>query len=415
MRRATLRIVLSAVVVALAGCESNLPAPPPSLKLEALDLQCYWQINVTLEEGESLTRLVLVDQTLYGMTDRARLMSIDAARGVWQWTVVAGGPTQRLFTPIHADSVALPTWLGDREKDKPSAERIRQAKPFNATLFNTLSHILVVNRDTGDLVMKIPLNFVVSTSGTAAPDGAGGCMYYLASPRGWCYGVDLRRGMSVWTISGKGAIRSAPVFYKGVLYLADQSGLLQAISMEPNGTKPLWHNAQIDSQRMAGAVTAGMYIDDRGCFVACEDNRLYAYDRLTGKPLWPPFIGQGPLRDAPQVGENTIFQRATQDQFYAIDVANGSKRWALPEGQKVLAVVRDKGSQVYLLDQANTLRVIEEITGVQTASQPMTGYEVYAPNVTIPAIFAASRSGKVVCLRPRGAGVLTSEELKAKR
>jgi outer membrane protein assembly factor BamB len=379
-------------------------------------LQCYWQINVALEDGESLTRLVLVDQMLYGLTNHARLLAIDAARGVWKWTVIAGGPHQREFAPIHhVDGVALPAWLGDREKDKPSAERIQQAKPFNATIFNTFSHVLVVNRDTGELVMKIPLNFVVSTGGAAAPDGAGGCMYYLGSPRGWCYGVDLRRGMKVWTTSGKGAFRTAPVFYKGVLYLADQSGLLQAIGMEPNGTKPLWNDTQIDSQRMTGAVTASMYIDDRGCFVACEDNRLYAYDRLTGKPLWPPVICQGPLRDAPQVGETTIFQRATQDQFYAIDAAKGTQRWALPEGQKVLAVVRNETSHVYLLDQANTLRVIEEITGVHVASQPMTGYEVYASNVTVPAIFAASRNGRVVCLRPRGAGVLTSEDFKANR
>ncbi len=371
-----------------------------SKTLEAADLQYYWHINVSLDEGENLTKLYLVDKDLYGLTDRARLLAIDAGGGMWRWTVDAGGRNQRVFAPVHADAVALPTWLGDGAKDKPTSEMIRQAKPFDAVIFNTLSHILVIHRVTGETVMKIPLDFAANTGGSPAPDGTGGCLYYLASIRGWCYAMDLRRALSVWNTSVEGSIRATPVFYKGVLFVADESGTLQAISMEPTGPKRLWNSNQIDSQRMAGAVTAEMSIDDRGCFVACEDNRLYAYDRLTGKPLWPPFICQGPLRESPQVGENTIFQRAPRDQLYAINVANGDQRWTMPTGKIALAVIRDKVSQVYLLDGAHTLRIVEEISGTEIASLPMTGYGVYLPNVTVPAIYAASRDGQVVCIRP---------------
>jgi len=70
MRRATLWVVLGAVVIALMGCEPQYnfrpatqapsPAPPPPLPttMAPAGLQCYWQINVALEDGESLTRLV---------------------------------------------------------------------------------------------------------------------------------------------------------------------------------------------------------------------------------------------------------------------------------------------------------------------------------------------------------------------
>jgi hypothetical protein len=85
----------------------------------------------------------------------------------------------------------------------------------------------------------------------------------------------------------------------------------------------------------------------------------------------------------------------------------------MPTGRFALAVIRDKASQVYLLDGSNTLRVVEELTGTEIASLPMIGYSVYVPNVTTPAIYAASRGGRVVCIRPRGAEPLTSEKLKA--
>jgi outer membrane protein assembly factor BamB len=417
MRSASLPVLLVVVTVALAGCAPEVRVECDGLTspkmLEAANLQYYWQINVALEEGENLTRLYLVGKDLYGLTDHARLLAMDATSGVWRWTVNAGGPGQRIFAPIHVDAVALPTWMGDGAKDKPTSEMIRQAKPFDAVMFNTLSHILVINRATGEMVMKIPLDFAVNTGGSAAPDGKGGCLYYLASVRGWCYAIDLRRALSVWDTSVESPVHATPVFREGVLFVADESGTLLAIGVDPNGPERLWNNNQIDSQRMAGAVTADMYIDDRGCFVPCEDNRLYAFDRLTGKPLWPPFICQGPLRDTPQVGENTIFQRTTSDRLYAVNVANGAQRWMMPTGRFALAVIRDKASQVYLLDGSNTLRVVEELTGTEIASLPMIGYSVYVPNVTTPAIYAASRGGRVVCIRPRGAEPLTSEKLKA--
>ena len=165
---------------------------------------------------------------------------------------------------------------------------------------------------------------------------------------------------------------------------------------------------------MHGAVTAALHVDERGCFVACEDNRLYAFDRQSGKPLWPAVVCQGPLRQSPQVGDNTIFQYALRDQLYALDVATGVLRWAMPAGRAVVGIARDRGSQVFVLDAAGHLRVVEEISGQELVSVPISGLDVFLPNVTAPAVYAASRSGRVVCIRPLTAGSLTMEMLRGR-
>ena len=415
MRVTTLLLMLAALALAIAGCGSRIEIPDPpddiaqTQALAGAELGVYWQVDLTLNPGERVNRLCLLGQSLYCLTTHNRLMSLEAARGRSQWTFAPSRPDVHLYTPLHADGVVVPAGLPGNAPDKPGLVVTDQVQPFDAVIVNTLSDVLVLDRATGKVNMKVPLGFPAGTGGALAQIATGKYVYYLASATGQCYALDLSRALNLWQTDMGAAVRAAPAFYAGMLFVADEAGVLHAGSADPSGPKSLWNSNQIDSQPMHGAVTADLVIDERGCFVPCQDNRLYAFDRTTGKALWPPIVCQGPLRQSPQVGENTIFQYATRDRLYAVDIPTGTQRWALPAGRVVVALVRDRGSHVYLIDDANTLRVIEEISGQELASSPMTGFDVYLPNATVPAVYAASRTGRVACIRPLAAGRLTPE------
>lgn len=418
MRFATWLPVWMTLVAVMAGCAPQIPPPDELAQCQALagaHLGVYWQVDLALEGDETMARLDLLGNDLYCLTSHNRLMALDAARGLWRWTLAAAGPGQRVFAPIHVDGIAVPTHLAGGAPDKPGLEVTAKAEPFHAVILNTLSSVLVVDRATGKLAMKLPLDFAASTGGAAAKDPCGRFLYYLASVDGRCHAVDLSRALSLWSTDFGGAIRATPVTYGGLLFVADENGVLHAGSGDPSGPRGLWDSNQTESEAMHGAVLADMHVDERGCFVPCEDNRLYAFDRTTGKALWPPLVCQGPLRQPPQVGENTIFQYALRDRLYAVDVATGVQRWTMPAGRLVVGIVRDEGSHVYVLDATGDLRVVEEISGQERSSAPITGYAVYLPNVTAPAIYAASRTGRVVCIRPLAAGSLTAEMLRSGR
>jgi len=153
-------------------------------------------------------------------------------------------------------------------------------------------------------------------------------------------------------------------------------------------------------------------VDRRGCFVPCEDNRLYAFDGLTGAELWEPFICQGPLRDPIQVGANTIFQYAHGDQFYAINLVNGKERWHKADPRLVMAAT---GGNVYLLDKSRNLLIVNEILGTVKASLPMTGMDVFARNTDASAMYTATRDGRVFCIRLLSAGHMTPDDLKERK
>jgi len=94
--------------------------------------------------------------------------------------------------------------------------------------------------------------------------------------------------------------------------------------------------------------------------------------------------------------------------LYAVNVTNGDVRWKLPAGRDVLAIIDDV---VYVLDAEKKLHLVNEITGKVDVVVPLAGFDFYARNTTTPAIYTATRSGHIFCLRPIKAGRLTAEML----
>ena len=409
MRGFTGLICVSLLAFCAVGCQPAVVGEWDGLvepsALEGAGLQYYWHLQLPLEEKETLTSLFLVDDRLYCLTSNNRMVSIDATTGGGQWNQTLAEKRQKVFAPIHA-RVAVTPWMGD-QSNRPSRAMIAEAKPFDATLVNTLSDILVLKRDTGELVSKVPLGLAANTGGSTD-----GNHYYLGSVNGRYYSIDIRTGLIAWERSTGGIISTTPKFFNGMLYVAGEDQTVYTIEADDT-SRQVWTSNDFESEKIHGPVTTGIHVDSRGVFVPCEDNRLYTYDRLTGRPLWNSFACQGPLRSTPQVGEATIFQLALRDNFYAIDIATGTQRWALPGGRMVLAAVKEKGNQVYVLDIGNNLRIMDEILGKTETTISLAGFNLFAPNATYPAVFAASSAtGRVVCIRTRSAGVLTSEMLK---
>ncbi|MCK4275764.1 MAG: PQQ-binding-like beta-propeller repeat protein, partial [Phycisphaerae bacterium] len=196
---------------------------------------------------------------------------------------------------------------------------------------------------------------------------------------------------------------TAPIeYHAGHIYVASQDGSLYA-AQAGRMNNIIWRRP------LPAPITAGFGVDDRGCFVPCEDNRIYALNALTGEPLWDPFICEGHLLEPIQVGVSTLFQRAEGDKFYALNLANGRLRWTRPAGRLILAVISGKA---YLLDDTGALQVVDEVLGSVSASLPLTGMELFAANTTAPAIYVGNREGYLFCIRPRRAGRLTAQMLE---
>jgi len=381
----------------LAGCGPGRPEPVHSDVLAKAGLQYYWQLPLGLARREHLVRLERIDENLYCLTDRHRLIAIDAASGRLKWSADIGGPGTTVFQPTHADGVRLSQQVAGI-KEILSPGRAGKLGPFDVVMVNTLSYVLVFDRRTGEVYRKIPFDFAANAGG--ASDGE---FFYVGSTKGWYFAIRVNEAVKAWWLSAADMMTAPLKYYAGRLYLADDSGQVIATAVGEQGRK-VW------SQKLPAPVTAEFHVDGRGCFVPCDDNRLYAFGLRAGRPLWDrPFVCQGPLRDAVQVAARTIFQFARRDKFYAINLANGKERWSRPDGRKVLAVM---DGEVFLLNSSNTLLIVDEMLGTVRASMPLTGWELFAANTAMPAVYAATRDGRLACIRKVEAGYLKPEMLR---
>jgi len=391
---------LAAVLAAMGGCKPAAPAavqPVGDEVLNKADLQYYWQWQVLLEPGEQLQRVWLLDENLYFLTDRNRLIALDAAVGHTRWTLPVAPVQKRVFAPQHpitsvslTEKVAgMKEILNDRDYGK--------VETFRAVAINTIGNALLIDRATGKVYRDVPFDFTANT-----PTACDGKLLFVGSIRGWFYALRLRENVTSFWGSVDAMLVAPPAAMPGRLYVADMNGGVHAYEVGFQD-KLVWEYAT------RGPISAPFHVDARGCFVGSEDRRLYAFDLTGGQMLWPPVVCKGPLRDGVQAGANSLFPYARDDGLYAVDIVTGQVRWRLPEGRQVLAVA---GDRVYVRDDQNHLRVIEEMTGKPVAVIPLTGYDLFASNATASAAYVATFDGRVACLRPLGAERLTAEQLR---
>ncbi len=372
-------------------------APVPEDVLAKASLAYYWQAEVELLDGETLRGLWRLDDRLYLLTTTNRLVSLNAANGARLWSVEVADPHKKdVFAPCHADHVAIPKVGGIAVLLNPPMND--QLDTFDGVIINTLSYALLIDRDSGRVKRKLDFPFAANSAGISD-----GHHFYVGAINGYYHAVRLSDGLLEWTMATGDMITATPQLSGRGLYVASQDGKLYAT--DPS----LMRNRRIWVQTTDGPLAADFVVDSRGCFVPSLDYRVYAYDLVTGKINWT-FRAQGPIARPIQVGATTVFQYAEQDRFYAIDLASGRKRWDLGEGRLVLGVV---GSNVLVLTEGADLLVVQESLGEVAMSLPMAGLDLFVPNASGPIVYAASRTGKVVCIRPAEAGHIKPDDLKS--
>lgn len=365
--------------------------------LAQVGLQYYWQRPMVLGAGEAIETMYLRDDILYFITNQRRLVAIDAAVGNPLWRVVVSTKEETIYPPMHVDNVMLTREVGDVDTilDPPSTADMDE---FNAVMMNTMTRVLVINRDNGILYRDFPFfEFSASTQGCGQ-----GQRYFVAGVNNLYYGVNLLSAVNSWT-KDLGEMVTAPMrCYEGRVYMGSLSGTLRCFTADGSGVE-LW------TRTLDGPVMYPFHVDARGVFIAGGNKQLYGLNPRTNRWLWEPVRVSGRIDAAPQVGENTIFLHADEDGLYAISIDKGQVRWKKPRGRTVAAVI---DGYVYLLDDNGNLQIINEITGETEHTVALTGMDFILPNTTAPAIYAATRNGGVFCINPTDVGHLTSEMLK---
>lgn len=407
-------VLLSFSAAISAGCSKDTPrlpvarrhstvdAKPDSDVLRAVGLQYYWENprGLPLRPGEWINELYLRDENLYLVSDRNDVYACDAQMGIYKWRVNVGPAREALYPPVNISETRLPPEVGSAEM--VISPPIMSGFPaFPASVFTTGNRLTLVNRDSGRVYRQYLFDGFSSSAQPAVDPGA--LYFYAATAIRRLQRVNLLCEVRTTTVDIDGLVNAPLKIFGDGVYLGSRNGLIMCVSRNVDLSRK-W------TLRLRGAVLREFHVDEKGLFVMCEDQHFYGIDPVTGGNLYPAIFLEGRPAAAMQMGPRSVFQRITGRGLYAIDFQKGTVRWRIPAG---VTVVGATNTEVWILDTSGNLLIVDEMTGTLKKSISYRGFDYYAANARVPAVYTATKDGKFFCLSRKEEGHITLEMLKA--
>ncbi len=434
----------------------------PRAELEKLGARRYWDGKLLLRPNEMVSRISLLDENLYVLTDQNRVFAVHALTGVQRWSRPLAEPDQTVRGPTHSPEYVLFSTPGDvRVIDRATGESKGEPRSIRGVIIDvqhddaeinvgqlhglfggetlnvyrgdgirpdsiplaTLKITQVMPRyskgrltlteqarraQIGDRVraeLVLPLKAVRLPFAPASAAVADETRLFFGAANARFYCLEILTGFEHWEVRTPRTVTSTPVLVKNDLYYAGQDGLV--VSCTKNDRIKNW------TFQTEGAVFADLEVTPKHVFVASSDRSLYCLERETGIRQWRERMDM-PLAAKPIATDGQVYQEVPDFGLYALDVETGKIKWHRPEGGR------------YLMQSENTAYLWSGMPGEVgrlVAIDPQTGKESGVISTMVFSFAAASRSdqamvfvsrlGDLLCARPKSAEPLKPAQLAA--
>lgn len=427
--------------------------------IDRLGAQRYWQVDLTLEGGESVSRATLLDDNLYVFTDANRVYAVHALTGVIRWSHLIADPEQTVRGPSHNDNYVFFTTggtvtvlnrrSGDAAADprsldgvvievqhdtatisKGSDHGVRPKDVFKVfhvseygeptgepiadlvidTIRNRTSRGQLISRDSlmkaesGDHVVteiELPLERVKLPFAASCAAVADDQRIYVGAANQRFYSLDIIGGYRNWQLMAPGTVSAKPVLRGPDLYFAGQDG--GVVSCTKADRVKNW------TFETEAPIFADPVVTDDRVFAASTDRSLYCLDRTSGKRIWRVRF-DAPLNQSPAVSEGRVFQTVPGQGLVVLDLKTGDQLWQRAEGGQFLAQFED---DVLLYSGEGTRQLVrlEAKSGKVKDLSDLPDAQFAAADRESQAILLASPRGNLICLRSKKAPYLKPEQL----
>ena len=363
--------------------------------LEKVGLEYYWEpINLKLSDGERIVKMYCLGENLYFLSNQNYLHCVNAAKGMQTWAYKVTKKTETIYAPIHVENMRMPEEIIVEGADK---YEFKNCKPFDAVVINTETKVVVLDRNTGKAIRDFRLTDQASCQG--ACDGP---RFYYGNFHNYFNCSLLASTKPIWDKRvGDKPIRTPLRKLFNLIYAGTVDGKMLAFGSD-DAEDLRWEN------QLEGQVLQPFTADLRGIFVGCDNGHLYGLNRSSGENIWDPVDLESNPNMPTQLSANSVFQH-TPKGLFAINLLDGKIRWQNKNANRVITVIKN---QLYLLDKNNTLLVVDEITGQEKSTLPMTGADFISTSIRHDAIFYATKTGHVFCVRAKGAPLVTKDSYR---
>jgi hypothetical protein len=213
--------------------------------------------------------------------------------------------------------------------------------------------------------------------------------------------IDITRPYKVvnWELMTYGAVSPTPALHKRILYVGSEDGRLYAVSDERGQVWALGDKGEGWFQTQ-GKFVSDITADDSGVYAANTDSKVYCLDPMNGRIKWQ-YYGSAPLKTAPVVTATMVYQYVPGQGIVGLDKMQGEfnrkPRWIIKNAVQVLS---EDEQNVYLRRRDNRLLAVNKQSGEIGFTSKGNAYNVFATNKDDALIYAATRDGRLVAIRP---------------
>ena len=184
--------------------------------------------------------------------------------------------------------------------------------------------------------------------------GSGQNKIFISLGSGELIALNIQNGEELWRVSTRRALRSAPSYADGRIFVTTLDSMTLAFSASTGLS--LWsHNGMIANAALLGAASPA--IKNNKVILAYSSGELYALQTNNGRIFWGDNLsvkrgGSGVarishVRGNPVIDENMVFATSHSGSFLALELKTGRRLWQLPIASRVMPWVA--GNYLYIV------------------------------------------------------------------
>ena len=190
--------------------------------------------------------------------------------------------------------------------------------------------------------------------------GSGQNKLYISLGSGELIALDIQNGEELWRVSTGRALRSAPSYADGRIFVTTLDNMTFAFSASTGIS--LWsHTGMIANAALLGAASPA--IENNKVILAYSSGELYALQTNNGRIFWGDNLSVmrgssgvtriSHVRGNPVIDENMVFATSHSGRLIALDLKTGRRLWELPIASRVMPWVA--GNYLYVISTGRQL------------------------------------------------------------
>lgn len=329
-------------------------------------------------DGEILGRPAVAGGRVFVASSAGTVYAFNAATGYPMWETSIGNDQRDSSPVVVGTTLYIGSWSAGEvfALDTTNGHRIWETTNIDATIDSTPTVV--------------------------------GHYLYVGALDHHVYAVDTRTGAVKWQVAVDGEVEVQPAVAHGLVYVGtwnrnSKAGTVYALYANGSGIKwqkqtgPIEHSSPVvvGNTVYLGSTDGNLYILNAwsGKFFAASDmhddpldttpavagrtvyiggqQRLYTFDRVSGKPGWTHHTGQ--YVSDPVVVDRIVFFGSYDDNVYALDAVTGQSRWNSPHqtSGSVESTPTIVAGVVYIGSDDHQLYALNQATGRRRTAPPL--------------------------------------------